>query len=50
MEESTDNDSNNSSETKYTSYIYAFGKTFAKVDGILDSTIYYSRKYILFPP
>ena len=36
MEESTDNSSDDSSETKYTSYIYAFAKTFAKVDGILD--------------
>ena len=38
MEESTDNGSSNSPETKYNSYIYAFGKIFAKVDGILDST------------
>ncbi|MEJ6950752.1 RHS repeat-associated core domain-containing protein [Natronospora cellulosivora (SeqCode)] len=33
MEES----SATASDTKYTSYIYAFAKTFAKVDGILDS-------------
>ena len=38
MEESTDNGSSNSPEAKYNSYIYAFGKIFAKVDGILDST------------
>jgi len=39
MEESTNNTSDDPSETKYTSYIYAFARTFAKVEGILDSSI-----------
>ena len=39
MEESTNNTSDDPSETKYTSYIYAFARTFAKVDGILDPAL-----------
>ena len=48
MEESTDNSSDDSSETKYTSYIYAFAKTFAKVDGILDPVHITAEKIAYF--
>ncbi len=48
MEESASNSSDDSSETKYTSYIYAFAKTFAKVDGILDPVHITAEKIAYF--
>ena len=48
MEESASNSSDDPSETKYTSYIYAFAKTFAKVDGIVNPALITVEKIAYF--
>ena len=48
MEESINSNSDNPSATNYTSYIHAIGKTFAKVDGILDPTLITAEKTAYF--